>query len=486
MKRLHCGETYRGDAMARLFTSRLVTALLQLATLLSANRAMGGTAAVGEPGDRGSFEIQGHRGARGLAPENSIPGFEKAIQLGVDTLEMDVQATADRVLVVYHDQEIDTSRCRRADGTRLRSRLFKDLLADEVRAVKCAEDAGIPTLEEVLQLARSAPYPVRANVEIKRQDPARGLPPGEFAALLVEVIDQAEMRGRVLVQSFDAEALQAMRRLAPEIPRAAIARDRGSFALSDAAGASVLLPRLDTLRREDVDGFHARGIAVIPWVVNEPEEMRRMMAWGVDGIITDLPDVALGIRDGSRPKSASAAPPDPAAVPPTPWPPPAAPGAAPAAPPAAVDEPVRPYELKDVRAVAVSFFTSGGNVDTFLTSLFLEEYGKRNGPHGFLDPHQFTLQPEDGAPFHPGGMLPQLFEEAARHGAQAIVIGAGKWYEGPGIRGFRLEARLIEVRGGRVLWTATGSSGMSMSGPSAKREVVKKVLKSYPGLERDK
>ncbi len=447
------------------------------------------TDGAGAPADTGTprpFEIQGHRGARDLAPENSIPGFEKAIQLGVDTLEMDVQATGDRVLVVYHDQEIDSARCGRTDGTCLRSRLFKELLAEEVRAVACDEGARIPTLEEVLQLARAAPYPVRANVEIKRQDPARGIPPEEFAALLVEVIDRTEMRARVLVQSFDAEALQAMRRLAPEIPRAALARDRGSFAkLADAAGASVLLPRLDALRREDVDTFHARGVAVIPWVVNKPEEIRRMMDWGVDGIITDRPDIALDVRDGTRHTSASAAPPDAAALPPTLWPPPAAPGAAPAVPPAAV-EPARPYDLKEVRTVAATFFTSGGNVDTFLTSLFLEEYGRRERLHEILDPHQFSLQPEDGAPFHPGGMLPDLFEEAARHGAQAIVIGAGKWYQGPGIRGFRLEARLIEVRGGRVLWTATSSSGMSVSGPSAKREVVKKVLKSYPRPGRNK
>jgi len=434
-------------------------------------------------GDRRPFEIQGHRGARGLAPENSIPAFSKAIELGTDTLEMDVQATADRVLVIYHDQEIDTSRCKRRDGSRLSSRLFKDLPAEEVRAVECDDGAGIPTLEEVLRLAHAASYAVRANVEIKRQDPERGIPPDEFAALLVEVIDQTQMRGRVLVQSFDAEALQAMRKLAPEIPRAALARDRGSFALADAAGASVLLPRLDTLRREDVAAFHARGIAVIPWVVTDAEDVRRMMAWGVDGVITDRPDVALDLRDGPRRSSASVAPPDAAPPPPTPWPPPAAVGATPAVPPAAVD-PTRPYDLKEVRTVAATFFTSGDNVDTFLTSLFLEAYGKHNGPHDILDPYELPFQSQDGAPFHPGSMLPQLFEEAARRGAQAVLIGAGKWYKGPGIRGFRIEVRLIEVRAGRVLWTATASSGMATSGPSAKREVVKKVLKTYPGLEK--
>jgi len=488
---------------------RTVLAAVLLTTALSSGPAQGapsgpptlaqGTESPSEPesvgaGDRRPFEIQGHRGARGLAPENSIPAFTKAIELGTDTLEMDVQATADRVLVIYHDQEINASRCKRRDGSRLSSKLFKDLPAEEVRAVACEDGAGIPTLEEVLRLAHSASYAVRANVEIKRQDPERGIPPDEFAALLVQVIDQTEMRGRVLVQSFDAEALQAMRKLAPEIPRAALARERGSFALADAVGASVLLPRLDALRREDVAAFHARGIAVIPWVVNEVEDVRRMMAWGVDGIITDRPDVALDIRDGPRHASASVAPPAAAPPPPTPWPPPAAGGAAPAVAPAAVEavsamppasvDATRPYDLKDVRTVAATFFTSGDNVDTFLTSLFLEAYGKHGGPHEILDPYQLPFESQDGAPFHPGGMLPQVFEEAARRGAQAILIGAGKWYKGPGIRGFRIEVRLIEVRAGRVLWTATASSGMATSGPSAKREVVKKVLKTYPGLEK--
>jgi len=295
---------------------RTVLAAVLLATALSSGSAQGARTAThgaenpSDPesvgaGERRPFEIQGHRGAKGLAPENSIPAFAKAIELGTDTLEMDVQATADRVLVIYHDQEIDASRCKRTDGSRLSSRLFKDLLAEEIRAVECEDGTGIPTLEEVLRLARSASYPVRANVEIKRQDPGRGIPPDEFAALLVQVIDDTQMKGRVLVQSFDAEALQAMRKLAPEIPRAVLARDRGSFALADAAGASALLPRLDTLRREDVAAFHARGIAVIPWVVTEAEDVRRMMAWGVDGIITDRPDVALDIRDGPRRSSAS-------------------------------------------------------------------------------------------------------------------------------------------------------------------------------------
>jgi len=82
-------------------------------------------------------------------------------------------------------------------------------------------------------------------------------------------------------------------------------------------------------------------------------------------------------------------------------------------------------------------------------------------------------------------MLTELSEEAASLGAQAIIIGVGKWY-GRGVRGFRLEARLIDVRDGQVLWSATAASGRSASGPAAKREVVRKVLESYPGLVKNR
>lgn len=439
------------------------------------------------------FEIQGHRGASGLAPENSIAAFERAIALGTDTLEMDAQSTRDRVLVIYHDQKIDGARCRRTDGGALSSKLLKDLTLEEVRTIRCAQGAAIPTLEEVLRLAHDAPYLVRANVEIKMQDSSRGIPVGEFTALLVNAIDASGMRGRVLVQSFDAEALLAMRRIAPDIPRAVIGRNRDSYlTLVEDTTASALLPRRDRLQPEDVEALHARGVVVIPWVVDDPDEMRRLRSWGVDGIITNRPDLALRFRDGPRPVSPDV---ETTLPPPTPWPPPVsapAPEPAPSAPsplskppvPAAAAAP-RAYNISEIRKVAVTYFTSGGKADTFLTSLFLEEFRKRQPTHELIDPYQMSFQPMDGERFHQTGMLPELLKEAEQLSAQAIIIGVGKWY-GPGTPGlgFRLEARLIEIREGKVLWQAAIASGPSFSGPKAKGEVVKKVLRSYPGMRR--
>ena len=477
--------------MCRLPLLDALVAALLLAMTLLATAAAG---SVGEP--HRPFEIQSHRGAGELAPGNSMAAFRQAIAMGVDTLEMDAQATLDRVLVVYHDQRIDASDCRRVDGSPLRSRLLKELTLREVEAIRCREGAAIPTLDAVLRLASSAPYPVRANVEIKMQKAELGIPVTEFAALLVVAIEESGMSGRVLVQSFEPEALLAMRRIAPEIPRAVISRDRGSYsALVEETTASALLPRRDRLEPEDVEAMHARGVAVIPWVVDDTDEMRRLRTWGVDGIITNRPDVALEFRDGRAPLAAEPEPP-----PPTPWPPPApatapspqtappaaspvSPPAQPAAVPPVVGEaPSRAYTIGEVRKVAVYYFTSAGKTDTFLTSLFLEELGRRHSQQ-LIDPYQLADQPRDGQAYHPAGMQDKLFAEAARNSAQAIIIGVGKWY-GTGIRGFRLEVRLIEVGTGRVLWQATAASGRSGSGPSAKREVVRKVLKSYPGIRR--
>ncbi|MCP4202419.1 MAG: hypothetical protein GY769_10865 [bacterium] len=428
------------------------------------------------------FEIQGHRGGAGLAPENSMAAFEKAISLGVDTLEMDTQSTSDRVLVVSHDQKIGGN-CRRIDGGTLGSRFLMDLSLEDVKAIRCEGEVAIPTLEAVLRLAHAAPYAVRANVELKMQKASRGIPVEEFAALLVDVIDATGMRGRTLVQSFDAEALRYIRRIAPDIPRAVIARDRDSYlAMVEDTTASALLPRRDRLEREDVEALHARGVAVIPWVVDDPEEMRRLRSWGVDGIITNRPDVALDVRNGPRRRSADV---EASLPPPTPWPPPTQPTPPSASPAQITPEVTRDaYDISEVRKVAVYYFTSDGRMDSYLTSVFVEEL-RNLRVHEAIDPYELADQPRDGEQYHPAGKLDALFEEAGLRSAEAIIIGVGKWYRPGGLgRGFRLEVRLIEARGGRVLWQETAASGGTFSGPPAKREVVRKVLRSYPGGRR--
>jgi glycerophosphoryl diester phosphodiesterase len=261
-----------------------------------------------------SFDVQGHRGARGLRPENTLPAFEKAIELGVTTLELDLQVTADRRLVVRHDPRPERKLCRYDDGRPAPRALFRELRLDELDGIDCggrrdpdypeqilAPGARIPTLEQVFDLAREAPYPVALNVEIKRKKPADTVPMREFAALVVEALRAPGLEGRVMVQSFDPEVLRAVAELDPEIPLALLVRDRGKYrSLMEESGADVLSPRARGLKEEDVLFFRSRGIRVIPWTVNEEEDMRRLMEWGVDGIITDYPDRLLALQAGAR------------------------------------------------------------------------------------------------------------------------------------------------------------------------------------------
>ena len=424
------------------------------------------------PGGRGSadgqarpFEIQGHRGAKGLAPENSIAAFEKAIALGVDTLEMDAQSTSDRVLVVYHDQKIDGARCRGSA-----SKLLKDLTLGEVKAIRCEGEVAIPTLEEVLLLAHAAPYPVRANVEIKMKNRSHGLPVGEFTALLVDVIDATGMRGRILVQSFDAEALRSMRRIAPDIPRAVLARNRGSYlAMVEDTTASVLLPRRDRLQREDVEALHARGVAVIPWVVDDPEEMRRLRSWGVDGIITNRPDVAIEFRDGPARGSTvtETSPPPPASWPPSPHAPTPS-----SAPPAQITA----YSLDNVHKIAVIPFTSGDVVDSFGTSLFTQEFSRKHTRYELVDPVQMEVHVEGFRVMHSKSSINKLLAAARTVGAEALFIGQGFKHKA----GFRWEVKLIEVNTGEMLWLSAQKQTSLPRGPEAKTKLMRKIVGSFP------
>ena len=284
-----------------------------------------------------AFDLQGHRGARGLAPENTLAAFERALRTGVDTLEFDVAITADDVPVVVHDLTLNPAVVRDPDGAWLRSR-------PAVRSLKLAElqrfDVGrldpasrygqqfssqspsdgerIQTLEAVLErleeLTRDAKGPpVRFNIETKL-DPRRPDLAPEPAALVdavLRVIRKAGLTERVTLQSFDWRTLRHLRSVEPAIPTACLTTqgsssdnvrdgawtaglmlaDHGSVAaLAKAAGCSIWSPNFNNLQQSDVGAAHAIGMNVLPWTVNQPADMQRLLDWGVDGLISDYPD----------------------------------------------------------------------------------------------------------------------------------------------------------------------------------------------------
>jgi glycerophosphoryl diester phosphodiesterase len=283
-----------------------------------------------------AFDLQGHRGARGLAPENTLPAFARALAIGVTTLELDVGLTGDGVLVVAHDRRLNPDIVRGPDGRWLagRTRTIRELTFHElgrydVGRLRPGSDYSrrfpdqrrmdgvrIPKLEEVFELARRAHNDeVRFNIETKLSPlaPEETAGPEEFARALIAAVRAAGVERRTIIQSFDWRTLAIAQREAPEIATAYLSsdadtvRDVGSapspwtngirFAdhgsvpkMVKAAGGRIWSPDHRDLTAALVKEAHGLGLAVLPWTVNDPPDMARLIDWGVDGIITDYPD----------------------------------------------------------------------------------------------------------------------------------------------------------------------------------------------------
>lgn len=286
-----------------------------------------------------AFDLQGHRGARGLAPENTLAAFERALDLGVTTLESDVHLTADGVPVLHHDPALQADQARDAQGEWVGSRrlLLKDLTLAQLQTYDLGrarpgsataaafpqqqphDGQRVPTLAQLFALVKERRADsVRFNLEVKMH-PQRpeDRPPWEriVDALLAEV-KAAGMEGRVTVQGFDWRALQRVHERAPGLPTACLSSQsprydtisnglwtagltlaaRGSVPkMVKAAGCTIWSPSAADLDEAKVQEAHALGLQVLPWTVNERADMERLIAWGVDGLITDYPDRARAL-----------------------------------------------------------------------------------------------------------------------------------------------------------------------------------------------
>ena len=290
-----------------------------------------------------SIEVQGHRGARGLLPENTVPAFERAIELGVDTLELDLGMTRDGVPVVHHDRRLNPDRIRDAAGTWLAppGPLLGTLTLAELsgydagRAVPGGataerfpqqaprDGARIPTLAEVLALAKlPGAERIRFNIETKLTPlaPEEAPPPAEFARAVVEVLRAEGMIERADIQSFDWRVLREVRKLAPDLATVCLSVERpwhdnilrgrpgaspwtAGFDIDEfdgsvprlvaAAGCAAWSPFYRDLTEEALAEGRSLGLRVVVWTVNEVDDMLALARLGVDGIITDYPDRAV-------------------------------------------------------------------------------------------------------------------------------------------------------------------------------------------------
>ena len=296
-----------------------------------------------------SFDLQGHRGARGLRPENTLAGFQHALDLGVSTLELDCAVTRDGIVVASHDPVLNPDLTRDADGHFLGSDgppivtlTYAELQGYDVGRLRPGtgyaarfpdqqpvDGERVPRLADVFALVRArGDSTVRFNVETKLFPDQPGLTwaPEPFARAVVDVVRDAGMESRTTIQSFDWRTLMIVHRIAPEIATVALTDQQpgedtievgrpgrspwlGGLDVDDYAGSVPKLvhasgsrtwsPNYRDLDAKRVAEAHALGLTVIPWTVNEPAEMRRVLSLGVDGMISDRPDLLRGVLDSN-------------------------------------------------------------------------------------------------------------------------------------------------------------------------------------------
>lgn len=294
------------------------------------------------------FDLQGHRGARGLMPENTLPAFAKALSIGVSTLELDLAVTRDYQVVVMHNPRFEPEIARDSRGGWLQqsSPSIHSMSLAEVKtydvgrlnpaskyaerypAQQAIDGTPVPTLGEVFELAHKADNRVvRFNIEIKinPEHPHTTFPPKDFVRAVVGVIRQYGMEQRVVVQSFDWRALQVVQDIAPKVATSYLTVDQ-DWLSNLQTGMPGKSPWLNNYDVDDFDGSAAHaikaaggriwssyhrevsaraiklaqdlGLSVNVWTVNESARMRELIEMGVDGIITDYPDRLRQVLEG--------------------------------------------------------------------------------------------------------------------------------------------------------------------------------------------
>jgi glycerophosphoryl diester phosphodiesterase len=274
------------------------------------------------PGYSKDFDLQGHRGARGLFPENSIEGFMAALDLQVSTLELDVVISADGQVVVSHEPWIDHLICWDLEDRPVPQgkalNIYK-MPYSEVSNYNCGsqphpnfpQQTKTPTFKPLLSevIAEAEKFvtevgreTVRYNIEIKSTPEGDSVfhpAPKEFVRLVMDVVTKGGIAELTIIQSFDPRALREVKATSPSIPVALLVEKTEGFEKDlEKLGFTpeIYSPYFRLVDEQMVKNCHTSNIRIIPWTVNEEDDMVRMLELGVDGLITDYPDVALTLK----------------------------------------------------------------------------------------------------------------------------------------------------------------------------------------------
>lgn len=288
-----------------------------------------------------TFDLQGHRGARGLLPENTLPAYEAALRIGVSTLELDVGVSSDGVVVISHDRALNPEITRDAQGQWLAAPVlvnaltFAQLQSFDVGRINPAsayasrfptqtpcDGTPMPSLAQLFE--RMQPTQLHFNIETKisPEKPHETVSPDAFVDKLLAVVHAHSMQARVIIQSFDWRTLTLVQQRAPGLRTAyltaqqpwtntitpptagssATVRWTGSVRAEDhpdvpsmvkAAGGAIWSPYFGDISTTLVQRAQQLGLKVVPWTVNTEPELASVVAMGVDGLISDYPDMAL-------------------------------------------------------------------------------------------------------------------------------------------------------------------------------------------------
>lgn len=273
-----------------------------------------------------NIEVQGHRGCRGILPENTLPAFEAAILDDADILEMDLAVTKDGVLVISHDPHINPEICVDAKNRKIeKAPLIRDLLLSEVKSFDCGviknprfekqipmPGTKIPTLSEVFALVRQSTaknaQKIGFNIETKifPDHPEFTVGPQEFTELVVKAFRESGFIERITLQSFDPRVLVLAKAMEPSLKTVLLVEDSkiDMIELAKQIGAFAVSPDFKLLSRNLVTDLHQHNFKVIPWTVNSVEDWKNVIELGVDGIITDYPgalrNFLMGLRECAR------------------------------------------------------------------------------------------------------------------------------------------------------------------------------------------
>lgn len=270
------------------------------------------------------IDVQGHRGCRGLFPENSIPAFQKALDLGVTTLELDLVISKDNKVVVSHDPFMNHEIALDINGKTIseveeKSFNLYEMTYDSIKKYDCGSKPHPkfpnqqkiktykPLLEEVIDLAeKHSQQTILYNIEIKSLaawDLVYTPKVEEFVALVLDIIIAKGIENRITLQSFDIRTLEEVKRKAPKMVTSLLVDEFESITFklkSLSFKPEIISPYYKLITKKRVKRLHKKELKVIPWTLNDEKDIKAMIDFKVDGIISDYPDRLIKILNDRK------------------------------------------------------------------------------------------------------------------------------------------------------------------------------------------